>query len=58
MAFGFEFAATIVACVAGGNYLDERIGTSPLLMVSFTLAGMVGAVYRLVRSLDSFEKRP
>lgn len=51
MAFGFEFATTIVACVVGGYYLDGYLGTSPLFMLVFTVAGMGGAIYRLLWSL-------
>ena len=49
--FGFEFAATIVAGVLIGNYLDQWLGTSPWLLLLFTLGAMVGALQRLLSSL-------
>ena len=54
MAFGFEFAGTVVAGVIGGYYLDEYLGTSPLFILVVTLAGMGGALYRLIWSLKKF----
>ena len=55
--FGFEFAATIVAGVLVGNYLDGWVGTAPLLTLLFTLGAMVGAVQRLIWSLKKHSSR-
>lgn len=55
--FGFEFAATIVAGVLVGNYLDQRLGTSPWVMLVLTLGAMVGAVQRLISSLKKHSSR-
>ena len=55
--FGFEFAATIVAGVLLGNYLDQRFGTSPWLILLFTLGAMIGAVQRLISSLKKHSSR-
>ncbi|HVN86930.1 MAG TPA: AtpZ/AtpI family protein [Candidatus Binatia bacterium] len=55
--FGFEFAATIVAGVLVGNYLDQWLGTSPWLLLLFTLGAMVGAVQRLISSLKRHSSR-
>ncbi len=51
LGFGFEFAATIVAGVLIGNYLDQWLGTGPLFTLAVTLGAMVGAVQRLISSL-------
>ena len=51
LGFGMEFAATIVAAVAVGYYLDDYLGTSPWLMLLLTVGGMIGAVRRLLWSL-------
>ncbi len=51
MAFGFEFAGTIVAAVYIGYRCDEYLNTTPWLMLLLTLGGMVGAVTRLLRSV-------
>jgi F0F1-type ATP synthase assembly protein I len=51
MAFGFEFAGTVVAGVISGYYLDKYVGTPPLFTLLLTLAGMGGALYRLLWNL-------
>jgi len=50
-AFGVEFATIIVAGVLAGYYLDELLGTSPLMILLLSVGGMVGAVRRLLWSL-------
>ncbi len=50
-AFGVEFAAIIIAGVLTGYYLDEFLGTSPLLILLLSVGGMIGAVRRLLWSL-------
>ncbi|HXQ23420.1 MAG TPA: AtpZ/AtpI family protein [Candidatus Acidoferrales bacterium] len=53
-AVGFEFAGIVVAGVIAGYYLDRRLGTPPLFTLLLTLAGMGGALYRLLWSLKQF----
>jgi F0F1-type ATP synthase assembly protein I len=48
MGVGFEFAGIVIATAFAGYYLDEYLGTSPLFILVLTLAGMGGAVYRLI----------
>jgi F0F1-type ATP synthase assembly protein I len=55
--FGFEFAATIVAGVLVGNYLDQWLGSAPWLTLLGTLGAMVGAVQRLILSLKKHSSR-
>jgi F0F1-type ATP synthase assembly protein I len=55
--FGFEFAATIVAGVLIGQYLDGRFGSEPLCTLILTLGAMVGAVRRLLWSLKRHSSR-
>ena len=50
-AFGFEFAGTIVAAVISGYYVDGYLGVAPLFTLLFTMAGMGGALYRLLWNL-------
>jgi F0F1-type ATP synthase assembly protein I len=52
MALGIEFATIVVAGVLLGSYLDGRLGTMPLFTLLLTLGGMVGALYRLLWSLN------
>ncbi len=56
-AFGMEFAATIVAAVLVGDYLDRYLGTSPLMLFLLIIGGMVGAIRRLLWSLKRHTKR-
>ena len=60
-ALGFEFAGAVVAGLLLGRYADTRFDTAPLLMVVGVVAGMAGAVTRLVavlKQLSSSEHRP
>ncbi len=38
----------MIAGVVGGYYLDEHLHTAPLFTLLFSLAGMGGALYRLL----------
>ncbi len=56
-AVGFEFAGMVVAGVVGGYYADRYCGTAPLFTLALALAGMGGALYRLLWSLKRFSSR-
>lgn len=43
-----------MAGVIAGYYLDRRLGTPPLFTLLLSLAGMGGALYRLLWSLKRF----
>ena len=50
--FGFVVGSFVLGGVWAGNYLDERFGTSPLLVVLGMLAGLLfsfGTLYQLYR---------
>lgn len=47
-ALGFEFAGAVVAGLLLGRYADARFDTAPLLMIVGVVAGLAGAVTRLV----------
>ena len=51
LAVGPEFAVTVVAGVMSGYYLDTWLGSAPWLTLLLTLAGMGGALYRLLWNL-------
>lgn len=46
---GFEMAALIAAGVFGGIKLDKLAGTSPLLTVVLSLAGVALSMYLLIK---------
>jgi F0F1-type ATP synthase assembly protein I len=56
-ALGFEFAATVVVGVISGYYVDGYLGTAPLFTLLLTLAGMGGALYRLMWTLKRYNSR-
>lgn len=45
---GIEFAGAVVAGLLLGRYADARFDTAPLLMIVGVVAGLAGAVTRLV----------
>lgn len=53
-ALGTEFGVTIVAGVVAGYYLDEWLGTSPLMILLFTIGAFSGAIYRMIAMLKRF----
>ena len=54
-ALGTEFGVTIVAGVVIGYYLDEWLGTSPLLMLVISMAAFGGSIYRMIAMLKRFK---
>lgn len=48
---GVQFAAIVSLCVAAGWWLDEKLGTSPWLLLVGGLLGAVAAFYHLYRLL-------
>ena len=56
-ALGFEFAGIVVAGVIAGYYLDGWLHTAPLFTLLLTLAGMGGALYRLLWMLKRFSSQ-
>ncbi|MFI5394880.1 MAG: AtpZ/AtpI family protein [Candidatus Binatia bacterium] len=56
-ALGFEIAGIVVAGVIAGYYLDEYVHTAPLFTLLFSLAGMGGALYRLLWTLKRFSSQ-
>lgn len=53
----FQLVATIVICLLGGRYLDERLDTAPLFLVVGLILGTVGGFYNFFRLLNQFQKR-
>lgn len=56
---GLQFALTFLAFGAAGWWLDRQLGSSPWLMIAGIFVGAGGAMYSLVRRLDTAKtKRP
>lgn len=56
-AVGVQLAASVVAGLVFGNYIDNKIGTSPWLAIFGTLLGTVGGIWNLVRIMKWSEGR-
>ena len=58
---GIQFAIAIVLVAFGGNWLDERVGSSPLFLILGVFVGGAAAFYSMYRKLmaaqDRSEKR-
>jgi F0F1-type ATP synthase assembly protein I len=48
---GFQFAGTMVAGLFGGRWLDEKLSTAPLFLISGILLGAVAGFYHLYKTL-------
>jgi F0F1-type ATP synthase assembly protein I len=49
--------AVILVFTYAGIYLDKRFDTKPWLMLVFTLSGIFGSIYQLIRKLTSEDKK-
>lgn len=50
--FGFVVGCFVLGGVWAGNYLDERFGTTPLLVIAGMILGLLfsfGTIYQLFR---------
>ena len=56
-ALGFEFAGAVLAGIFAGRYADSYLGTTPWLLILGAVAGMTGAVYRLIVVLQQLSHR-
>ena len=48
-----EMWVMIVAGAAAGHWLDERFGTSPLLLLCLSSAMLAGGIYRINRTIGN-----
>ncbi len=57
VSLGIQFAATILVFVLLGWWLDDKLATTPLFLVSGTLIGAGGGFYKLYRTLIDLDER-
>jgi ATP synthase protein I len=57
MGVGLQFAAAIVLFLLLGQWLDERLGTEPWLLIAGVMVGAAGGFYSLYRQLAGGSKR-
>lgn len=54
---GFQLAASILVFLFIGNWLDGRLGTSPVLLIAGVFVGAGGALYSMYRRLVAAQRR-
>ncbi len=54
---GFSLGATVFAAIWAGNWLDERLGTSPLFLLVLLVAGLFGFTKKLLWMVQPKDKR-
>lgn len=55
---GVEYFATLVLLALAGMWLDDRLGTSPLLTIVLTILGFAAATWNLIRSVLRPPRKP
>lgn len=53
---GLEFASMVVGGLIVGSWVDDWLGTEPAFTLTFVLAGLVGAMSRLVVLSRRFDR--
>jgi F0F1-type ATP synthase assembly protein I len=49
---GFEFSGMVLAGILFGHYTDRYLGTEPWLLILGAIAGLAGAIARLLAVLQ------
>lgn len=55
---GLQFAASIVIFLLVGQWLDDRLGTEPWLLIVGVMVGAAAGFFSLYRQLTGGPKRP
>jgi len=56
MGLGTELAASVAGMLLLGYYLDQRLNTSPWLLLTGAVIGMVGGFYNFIREVQKLGK--
>jgi F0F1-type ATP synthase assembly protein I len=51
----FELGVLVVVGALAGSWLDEQLGTSPLLLMLLSLTALVGGMIRVHRTLQRLD---
>jgi len=54
---GFQFAATILAFVFAGVWLDKRLGSSPWMVILFVFLGAAAGFFAMYRKITAAQRR-
>ncbi len=56
MGLGTELAASVAGMTLVGYFLDEHFGTSPWLLLSGAVVGLVGGFYNFFKTVQKLDK--
>ena len=51
LSLGVQFVASILLCLFAGRWLDEKLGTEPILLLVGVLLGVTAGFYHFFRSV-------
>ncbi len=57
LGFGMQFVAALLLFLFLGQWLDRRLGTSPVFLILGVFVGAGGAIYSMYRKLMADQKR-
>ena len=57
LSLGVQLAVTMVAMFFLGKYLDEKLNTSPFLVIGFSLFGGFAGTYNFIRAVNNINKK-
>ncbi len=57
LGLGTQLAATIILMFFLGRWLDDKLGTSPLLMIAFAIVGCFAGIYNFIKTVLNLNKR-
>ena len=55
---GIQFALTILVFAFAGVWLDNRLGTSPWLLLVFVFGGAAGGFFSMYRHVTAAQRKP
>lgn len=57
LSLGLELAVAMLVGVVGGRWADEKLGTSPALLLAGVAAGFGSGLYLLIRGVEQAKTR-
>lgn len=57
LGLGTQLAVTMIVMVFLGYWLDEKLNTSPLLLIFFSLLGGFAAIYNFIKTVIELGKK-
>lgn len=57
LSLGVQLAVTMVVMFFLGKFLDEKLNTSPFLVIGFSLFGGFAGTYNFIRAVNEISKK-